>query len=373
MKDNKYNYFFHPYEIAFGGYSHSGKTTLISKLIKELSNEYKIAYLKHDIHCFQIDYEDKDTFKAYANGAQSVFISDPQRYAQIHAGSVDDITQRSIFLDADFVLIEGYKHLEIPKIILINKDEKILKKFEEDSFSNVIAFVGEKAEQADTLSEQKYFHWDNLQGIKECVVSYMDKKIQEVPLNGLVLAGGKSTRMKKDKSLLKYHRTTQIEYCYDLLKKFCDQVFISNRQEQSNLSAHNPLPQINDTFLNVGPMGGILSAMRAHPQAAWLVLACDLPFVTDKTIEYLLHKRNPFKYATVYQSSYDEFPEPLCSIYESKMFSRLLKFFGEGYTCPRKVLINSDIKILQQLDRVSLDNVNHPEEYHEAVGKINKK
>src|SRR5262245_14013601 len=88
---------------------------------------------------------------------------------------------------------------------------------------------------------------------------------------GLVLAGGKSSRMKMDKSLLHYHGMPQIEYAVKLLEKCCNKVFISNRQEQAQLQGHEIAPQIHDQpeFRNIGPIGGILSAMTLHPKINW--------------------------------------------------------------------------------------------------------
>ena len=81
--------------------------------------------------------------------------------------------------------------------------------------------------------------------------------------------------MKVDKSILHYHGMTQVEYAFQLLQKYCDKIFISNRKEQTELQGHNVAPQIHDQpeFSDMGPIGGILSAMTTHPQAAWLVLA----------------------------------------------------------------------------------------------------
>jgi molybdopterin-guanine dinucleotide biosynthesis protein A len=112
--------------------------------------------------------------------------------------------------------------------------------------------------------------------------------------------------------------------------------------------------------------------MALHPGAAWLVVACDLPFISGETIEALIQQRNPFKVATAYQSAHDGLPEPLCAIYEPKGYARLLQFLGRGCTCPRKILIHSEIQMLQQSNRGSLDNVNNPQEYKKAVALISK-
>lgn len=192
-------------------------------------------------------------------------------------------------------------------------------------------------------------------------------------LYGLVLAGGKSTRMKKDKSLLEYHGKSQIEYCFDLLSQFCERVFVSNREDQAELPGHKHFPQIHDAFFDMGPLDGILSAMTKYPQVAWLVLACDLPFVDKKALTRLIKKQNPSKVATAYRSIHDNLPEPLCSIYEPGSVSVLLKFLADGCTCPRKILINSDIHLIEPDQEISLENINDPEEYQAVYNAIHKK
>lgn len=199
------------------------------------------------------------------------------------------------------------------------------------------------------------------------------KKSQRIFFYGLVLAGGKSTRMKKDKSLLEYHAKKQVLYCFDLLGQFCDKVFISNRKEQSRLAAYRNLPQIHDVFVDIGPLGGILSAMIRYPEAAWLVLACDLPFVRESTIKKLIKKRNFLKMATAYRSTYEpNLPEPLCAIYEPKALFQFLQFLAKGIQCPRFILKHSAIHIIEQDHPLSLDNVNDPQEYQNALASLKK-
>ncbi|OGX28868.1 MAG: hypothetical protein A2705_02395 [Omnitrophica WOR_2 bacterium RIFCSPHIGHO2_01_FULL_52_10] len=199
------------------------------------------------------------------------------------------------------------------------------------------------------------------------------KRSKKTPLYGLVLAGGKSTRMKKDKSLLEYHGKKQVVHCFDLLSRFCEQVFISNRKDQSRLPAHKKLPQIHDVFVDIGPLGGILSAMTYNPEVAWLVLACDLPFVNETTIQTLIKKRNASKMATAYRSAYDpHLPEPLCVIFEPNAMFQLLRFLSQGVQCPRAILLRSDTHLIAQSPGISLDNVNNPQEYRKVLSVIRR-
>lgn len=191
------------------------------------------------------------------------------------------------------------------------------------------------------------------------------------PLFGLVLAGGKSTRMKIDKSLLHYHGKSQVEHAFDLLTGFCPKVFVSNRAEQSQLQGHQDRPQLHDLpeFSGIGPLGGILSALTTHPKTAWLILACDLPYVTSTTLQFLIKNRNPKTWATAFKSTYDALPEPLCAIWEPGCLDAVTRSFKSGLHCPRKTLINmgDHATFIDQQDKHWLDNVNTPEEYKSAL------
>lgn len=200
----------------------------------------------------------------------------------------------------------------------------------------------------------------------------MISKETDVPkLNGLVLAGGKSRRMGNPKDKINWHGKEQRYFAADLLAPLCDEVFISCRQDQlenfdSNYNA------LTDTFLNMGPFGGILSALRSQRDKAWLVVACDLPLLDEKSLEFLIENRNIEKAATTYESPFDGLPEPLITIWEPKSYPLLLNFLGSGITCPRKVLINSDTLILKPGNPDSLMNVNTPEDRAKAQEILRK-
>ncbi|QBJ88256.1 molybdenum cofactor guanylyltransferase [Chryseobacterium gleum] len=199
----------------------------------------------------------------------------------------------------------------------------------------------------------------------------ISKKTDVPKLNGLVLAGGKSQRMGSPKDKMNWHGKEQRYYAADLLAPFCDEVFISCRQDQ--LENFDPnYNALTDTFLNMGPFGGILSALRSQRDAAWLVVACDLPLLDEKSLEFLIENRNIEKAATTYESPFDGLPEPLITIWEPKSYPLLLNFLGSGITCPRKVLINSDTLILKPGNPDSLMNVNTPEDREKAQEILRK-
>lgn len=186
--------------------------------------------------------------------------------------------------------------------------------------------------------------------------------------NGLVLAGGKSSRMGQDKSLIKYHGITQLEHAHQLLSKFCQKVYVSARREQKGLKNINNFLMIYDLkdIEGQGPMSGIISALKKDSKVSWIILACDLPFINDHTIENLISKRDKKKLSTAYKSSYDQLPEPLCAIYEPRALKYLLNSFKEGNRCPRKFLLTHQVHLIEPIGKNALENINTPEEYKKA-------
>ncbi|WP_223598715.1 NTP transferase domain-containing protein [Chryseobacterium sp. GVT01B] len=200
----------------------------------------------------------------------------------------------------------------------------------------------------------------------------MTSKETDFPqLNGLVLAGGKSLRMGNPKDKINWHGKEQRYYAADLLAPFCENVFISCRQDQLE-HFDTDYNALTDTFLNMGPFGGILSALRTQRDKAWLVVACDLPLLDKNSLEFLIRSRDIEKAATTYESPFDGLPEPLITIWEPKSYPLLLNFLGLGNTCPRKVLMNSDTLILKPNNPDALMNVNTPEEMTKAKEILKK-
>lgn len=189
----------------------------------------------------------------------------------------------------------------------------------------------------------------------------------DAPLFGLVLAGGASTRMQRDKAAIEYHGQSQLHWTFHLLSHVCAATFVSVRPDQREEPTRAGLPQIVDRQPGIGPIAGISAALQAHPKAAWLVVACDLPFLNEQTLRYLLEQRDPHKIATAFKSSHDGMPEPLCAIWEPAAREPVLAYVAAGKQCPRKFLINADTLLLDLPDARALENVNTADEYRTTV------
>jgi molybdopterin-guanine dinucleotide biosynthesis protein A len=190
------------------------------------------------------------------------------------------------------------------------------------------------------------------------------------PVYGLILAGGSSSRMHRDKAALQYAGKTQLDRAFELAARHADKVFVSLRADQTADPTRAARPMIVDSVAGEGPLVGIRSALAEFPRTAWLVLACDLPFLSDAAIEFLFRERDTAGFATAYISAHDGLPEPLCAIWEPAAGPALAAYQAGGGTCPRKFLIRHGAHLLAPRDRRALDNVNTPEEYALALAAL---
>lgn len=350
---------FAPNEIAIVGANCAVISDLVQQISKQLSN-YKLAYF------------DASHAKDQQKTSVSEFTFHHQGNLQIStSGSINKYVQRMQFAQYDYVFING-NHYQAAKQILIldpEKEASVLKRLDQ---LNRIQFVIKQNEDTAFFSflEEKYPQIKNLKSYTldqvDEIAGQIDALIQEkiAPIKGLILVGGKSTRMGKDKSQLCYFGKPQKEAAKELLENQGLKTFYSVGKITK---IENEIP---DTFLNLGPFGGICSAFQKDPNVAWLVLATDVPFINAKIIQLLLKHRNPSKVATAIKGKGKEFVEPLITIYEPKAYPILLQFLAQGYSCPRKMLINSEVEIVE-VDDHFIKNINTPGEFEEVKKELN--
>lgn len=265
-------------------------------------------------------------------------------------------------LDADFALVPCAADAPMSKVAWIESERPA-------GIAEALCYVGRPAACPILPSSAAYFTTEQLDQVAAAILKRIAEQVAAGPLYGLVLAGGKSERMGRDKAAIDYHGQAQARHVFDMASRVCTRTWVSCRAEQQGSAHLAGMPVMADRFLDMGPMGGILSAMTAHPEVAWLVLACDLPFLSDETLQTLIAGRRPLRMATAFRGE-DGFPEPLCTIYEAKSVHRLLRFLGLGYECPRKVLVNSPVALLDPPGGEALANANNPGEYAAARARL---
>jgi molybdopterin-guanine dinucleotide biosynthesis protein A len=353
---------FAPNEISILGTNCNTISDLVGQVSQKLA-DYKLAYF------------DASHAKDVKENKLSEFVFHHEGNLQVTTtGTINKFQQRLDFAQFDYVFINGNHYQGTKQILILDpaKEASVLKRLAElENIQFVIKLTKDTA--YFSFLEEKYpqikniicYTIDEIDEISKHVKSLIQEKI--APIKGLVLVGGKSTRMGTDKSELNYFGKAQKEVVKELLENSSLQTFYSVEKVSEN--ATKASKEISDKFLNLGPFGGICSAFRQDPNAAWFVLATDVPFVNDEIIKLLLQKRNSSKVATAIKGKGKDFPEPLITIYEPKAYPILLQYLAQGYSCPRKMLINSDVEIVEIEDDF-IRNINTPEEFETARKEI---
>lgn len=190
---------------------------------------------------------------------------------------------------------------------------------------------------------------------------------------GLILAGGRSTRMGRNKFALNFCGESQMQRCIHLMRNICKETYVSLREgmEVPEDAVSLKVPAIFDLFGEIGPLGGILSAQDTHPEKTWLVVAIDMPFLGLRTLRFLLKNRHPENPFTAFHGYYDNNPDPLCAIYEPHSRDILMSCFKEeSITCPKTILARSNALLLSPPSPLAIDHISTPEEYEDAVERL---
>lgn len=356
---------FAPNEIVLLGTKCGVISDLVQQVSKKLSN-YKLAYFDAS-HANDIEENTLSEYVFHHEGNVQITTS----------GNVNKYQQRLDFAQFDYVFINGNHYAGSKQVVFLDveKEASIVKRIDQISGIEFFIKMSNEVEVFQSL-KNKFLKWKEIPQYElsdiENITNHISELIKEtIPdINGLVLVGGKSTRMGADKSELDYFGKPQKEHVKELLKNNNLETFYSVRDLSTALkvTAENE-NEIHDTFLNLGPFGGICSAFQKDPNSAWFVLATDVPFVNDELIQLLLSKRNSSKIATAIKGKNKEFVEPLITIYEPKAYPILLQYLAQGYSCPRKVLINSDVEIVE-VDDDLIRNINTPEEFEIAKKEL---
>ncbi|MFY0627189.1 MAG: NTP transferase domain-containing protein [Reichenbachiella sp.] len=359
-------------EFAFMGTPCGEIKKLAKVLCDKLSNKYQVAYVDADHKSGDDPANLEGSSLTFGNQIGYTDKIDFHRFDMLN--NLDDFQKKSIFNTQDLVLVNGNHFKAKEQFIIIDPKKSLEKKI--DKLTNVSLIVLQKG-----VTDIPKFIRDHLKDIDDIPVvniedtntifDFITSRIQKSTpkVKGLVLTGGKSVRMERDKTLINYHGKSQREYMIDLLTDLTDSTYYSIRSDQAK--EFEDKNSISDVFLGLGPYGAILSAMMKDPDSAWLVTAADQPFLTKEVLKLLLDGRNPSKTATAFYNPETGFPEPLVTLWEPRAYPIMLQFLSQGYSCPRKVLINSDIELLKLEDASVLSNVNTPQEYAQAKEVLN--
>ncbi|MCK4852656.1 MAG: molybdenum cofactor guanylyltransferase [Bacteroidales bacterium] len=151
----------------------------------------------------------------------------------------------------------------------------------------------------------------------------------EEKYTGILLAGGQSSRMGKEKGLIFWKGKTFAQHAIDILSPLCTDFIISTNTNQYDSLG---FPVVGDVYSDSGPMGGILSALKISNTEKNLVIPSDTPFVSTEIYRYLISHAGSFD--AIVPIDHESFYQPLCAIYsrsilpamEAQITERVLGF-----------------------------------------------
>jgi molybdopterin-guanine dinucleotide biosynthesis protein A len=188
-------------------------------------------------------------------------------------------------------------------------------------------------------------------------------------ITGIILCGGKSSRMQTNKALLKLKDKTVIEIVAVKLKSIFNQVLISSND--SNEYDFLNLPVVNDVFIGKGPLAGIHSALKNSSTEKNFIISCDMPMISVELINYLI-KLNTEKSILLPRSNGRI--QQLCGIYSKSVIDEIENIFkllekdknikGSVFELLERVTVEFiDIDDLNFYNKNIFLNMNSPEDY----------
>jgi molybdopterin-guanine dinucleotide biosynthesis protein A len=180
-------------------------------------------------------------------------------------------------------------------------------------------------------------------------------------ISAVILAGGKSSRMGRDKSLLPFGEySTMAEYQYRKLEKiFNNKVYISTRDDKFPFMSK----KLYDKYEILSPLNGIISSFSSLKSDAILFLAVDMPFISHNSIEKLLnlYKNNP-NY-DCYCFKVNNRLEPTVAIYRRTILTTAKKNFNNNIHKLGQLIKMSRYLCINSVNENEFTNLNFFEEY----------
>jgi len=291
--------------LAVCGFSGSGKTTLLEGVIPKLvARGLAIAVVKHDAHGFEVDKPGKDSDRLFRAGA-TISLSGPgQQFERRAAGaklSIEAMLAR-LCAEHDLVLVEGHKDIALAKLWLGSAEEPGAP----EGVTNVL----------QTLS----WNTDRVTAFMEFLDAWLPAAWSEHPLYGGLLVGGMSSRMGSPKQMLRFGERTLGEIAVDALTAALGTGILA--LGAGELPSGLRLAQLPDSPGLAGPAAGLISTHRWAPQAAWIVVACDHPWLRAEHVAWLAGQRQVGRWAVIPRQSDGHFC-PTLALYEPQALELL--------------------------------------------------
>ncbi len=177
----------------------------------------------------------------------------------------------------------------------------------------------------------------------------------------VIFAGGKSSRMNRDKSLLPFDGfKTLSEFQHNKLSKIFDKVYISCKDNKFDFDAN----LILDRYKDSSPLVGLISIFETLDIDEVFVISVDSPFI-DIEIINRLELQNQDKYDIIVSSTNGKI-QPLCAIYKKSILTKAKEFLSKDIHTLNRVIKSLNSKVVEFEDDNRFANLNYYDEYIDA-------
>jgi len=300
------------------GFSGSGKTTMLEAAIPHLiARGLAVAIVKHDSHGFLVDKEGKDSDRFFRAGATVSLRGPTEQFTRRNAGSALTLeeTLSDLARDHDLVLVEGHKDTPLPKLWVGNAE------------------TSAPPEHVTDVQGTLLWDSDRLTLFLDFIDNWLPAIWQSCPLFGGLLIGGKSSRMGTPKQLVPFGSSMLGEIAANALMEG-----LNGAERRRNVNTLGPnvailgagadpdtlqhLRRLIDAPELAGPVAGLLAAHRWAPRTAWILAACDHPWLSAADVRWLISKRRPGTWAIIPRQG-DNHPCPTLALYEPQALNVL--------------------------------------------------
>jgi molybdenum cofactor guanylyltransferase len=194
----------------------------------------------------------------------------------------------------------------------------------------------------------------------------MKPETTNMKCTGIILCGGKSTRMGKNKALLKLGVKTLVEHVADTLSVLCNEIILSTNSAELDFLPHK---KVQDKIENIGPIAGFYSALLESKTDHNLIVSCDTPFISSALLSFLLNNSSGFD--TVLPVLRDQL-QPMVGYFHKNMVSVLESAFLAKNYKPINIFENSKLNAVEVNEDLpfyseySFFNINSQEDYEQA-------
>ena len=298
--------------LALCGLSGSGKTTLLEAAIPPLVQRgLAVAVVKHTSHEFEVDRPGKDSDRLFRAGATISLRGPGQQFERRAAALPLEVTLARLACDHDLLLVEGHKDTALPKLWLGNAERL-------DAPEGVTGIVSALAWNSDRLA---------------ALLNYIDHWLPLAwnarPLRCGLLMGGSSARMGRPKQAVQFGGRALGEIVAEALVAMPGHpgvVALGGDALPQSLKTWTQLPDAPEFS---GPGAGMIAAHRWAPEAAWIVAACDHPWLRARHVEWLAAQRQPGRWAVV-PLQRDGHPCPTLALYEPQALEAMERLARAG-------------------------------------------